>query len=155
MEETLRQLGDIALASIPTIILFLIVYVSYRALVYKPMSRVLAQRYDLTEGAVQKARADIAAAEAKTAEYEQRLREARATVFQQQEGRRQKAHAARSEAVRQAREAASAQIAEARKRIEQETQSAKAQLQPETERLAAEVVRTVLRPVSMTAGGAQ
>jgi|ERR1041384_582818 F-type H+-transporting ATPase subunit b len=153
MEETLRQLGEIALGSIPTIILFLIVYASYRFLVHKPMAKVLGERYERTEGAVQKAKADIAAAEAKTSEYEQRLREARTAIFQAQEARRQAAQAARAEVVRVAREKASAQVAEARKRIAADAEMAKAQLRPETERLAAEVIRTILKPVGMPAGG--
>jgi F-type H+-transporting ATPase subunit b len=153
MEETLRQLGEIALGSIPTIIVFLIVYAAYRLIVHKPMSKVLADRYDKTEGAVQKAKADISAAEAKTSEYEQRLRDARAAIFKAQEARRQTALNARAEVVRQAREKASAQVAEARKNIAAQTETAKAQLRPESERLAAEVIRTVLKPVGMPAGG--
>jgi len=153
MEETLRQLGEIALGSIPTILIFLIVYAAYRLLVHKPMAKVLTERYERTEGAVQKARADISAAEAKTAEYEQRLREARVAIFKAQEARRQTALNARAELVRVAREKAGAQVAEARKRIATEAEAAKNQLLPETERLANEVVRTILKPVGMPAGG--
>jgi F-type H+-transporting ATPase subunit b len=153
MQETLRQLGEIALGSIPTIIIFLIVYVCYRFIVHKPMARVLAERYERTEGAVQRARADISAAEAKTSEYEQRLREARATIFKAQETRRQAALAARTEAVRLAREKAAAQVTEARARIAAEAEAAKSQLLPEVERLAAQVIQSVLKPVTASAGG--
>lgn len=153
MEETLRQLGEIALGSIPTIIVFLVVYTAYRIIVHKPMAKVLSDRYERTEGAVQKAKADISAAEAKTSEYEQRLREARAAIFKAQEARRQAALNARAEVVRAAREKATAQVAEARKNIAAQTEAAKAQLRPESERLAAEVIRTVLKPVGMPAGG--
>jgi len=153
MEETLRQLGEIALGSIPTIIVFLIVYAAYRFIVHKPMAKVLADRYERTEGAVQKAKADISAAEAKTSEYEQRLREARMAIFKAQETRRQAALNARAEVVKVAREKASAQVAEARKNIAAQTETAKAQLRPESERLAAEVIRTILKPVGMPAGG--
>ena len=153
MEETLRQLGEIALGSIPTIIVFLIVYASYRLLVHKPMAKVLGERYERTEGAVQKAKADISAAEAKTSEYEQRLREARVAIFKAQEARRQLAMNARAELVRVARDKAAAQIATARQKIAQEAEAAKTQLLPETERLANEVIQTILRPTGMQAGG--
>ena len=146
MEETLRQLGEIALGSIPTIIVFLIVFAAYRVIVHKPMTKVLADRHQLTEGAVQKAKADISAAEAKTSEYERRIREARAAVFKAQEARRQTALSARADIVRVAREKATAQVAEARKNIATETESAKAQLRPDSERLAAEVIRTIPSP---------
>jgi F-type H+-transporting ATPase subunit b len=76
MEDTLRQLGELLLGSIPTIIIMVLLWSAYSILVYKPLTNVLAERRNKTEGAVEKARADIAAAEARTAEYEQRLREA-------------------------------------------------------------------------------
>jgi F-type H+-transporting ATPase subunit b len=152
MDETLRQLGEIALSSIPTIIIFMIVYACYRMIVHKPLAKVLQERYERTEGAVQRARADIAAAEAKTSEYEQRLREARMTIFKSQETRRQAALAARAEAVRRAREQAAAQVSEARAKIAAEAEGAKAQLLPEIDRLASQVMQSVLKPVTASAG---
>jgi len=158
MEETLRQLGELLLGSIPTILLFLVVYGSYRVVVHRPLTRVLQERYELTEGAIEKSRANIAAAEAKTAEYEQRLREAKLAIFKAQEARRQQALQARSVVVAQAREQAGNEISQARARIAHELETAKAQLEPESERLSSEVIRTILRPVAVAqtpAGGAQ
>lgn len=156
MEETLRQLGELLRDSVPTIILFLIVYVGYRVIVHRPMMRVLAERYDKTQGAVEKARADVAAAEAKTAEYEQRLREARIAVIRAQEERLHKAASARGEVLNQAREQAAAQVATAKASLEKDIQTAKASLQNDAERLASEVIATVLRPAGVaptTVGG--
>jgi len=106
MDETLRQLGGLLLGSIPTIILLVVLYGAYAVIVHKPLSRVLAERRAKTEGAIEKARADVAAAEARTAEYEQRLREARMAVFRTQEARRQAALQARAAAVAFAKETA-------------------------------------------------
>src|SRR5512142_305603 len=153
MDETLRQLGELLLGSVPTIILFLVAYLSYRFIVHGTLEKVLQERYARTEGAIEKARADIAAAEAKTAEYEQRLREAKLAIFKAQEARRQEALKARAEAVAQARELARTEVEQARGRIEQEVASAKTQLQPQTERLASEVIRTILRPVAIAHPG--
>ena len=75
MDETLRQLGGLLLGAVPTVILLTLLYILYTAIVHKPLRRVLDQRRNKTEGAVEKSRADIAAAEARTSEYEQRLRE--------------------------------------------------------------------------------
>ena len=80
MDETLRQLGGLLLGSVPTIIMLLVLYAIYTLVVHKPLSKVLAERRARTEGAIEKARAAVAAAEARTAEYEQRLREARDQV---------------------------------------------------------------------------
>ena len=146
MDETLRQLGELLLRSIPTIFLFLVVYVGYRIIVHKPLMRVLEERYSKTQGAVEKARADVAAAEAKTAEYEQRLREAKLAVFKSTEARKAVAMNARNEVLNAARQQAAAKIAQAKSAIEADVQAAKGSLQADAERLASQVIATVLRP---------
>jgi F-type H+-transporting ATPase subunit b len=158
MDETLRQLGGLLLGSVPTILLFLVTYFAYRTIVHGRLEEVLKERYARSEGAIEKARADVAAAEAKTGEYEQRLREAKMAVYKAQEQRRQKALAARAAALAAARERAGQQVAQARERVAQELEAAKRQLQPESERLAAEVIRVILRPAARAqypAGGAR
>jgi F-type H+-transporting ATPase subunit b len=146
MDETLRQVGELLLGSIPTIIFMVLLYGIYTLLVHKPLVRVLAERRGKTEGAIEKARADIAAAEARTAEYEQRLREARIAVFKNQEALRQQALQTRAAAVAEARNKAQAQVEEARAAIEQDKVAAQAGLQAESGKLAAEIIRIVLRP---------
>jgi F-type H+-transporting ATPase subunit b len=146
MEPILRQLGELLLGAIPTVILLALLCGLYTFLVHKPLMAVLAERRARTEGAMEKARADIAAAEARTAEYEQRLREARVKVFKNQEARRQQATQARADAVVQAREKAQGQVKQARAAIEQDKQEAQAKLQGDATRLASEIVRMVLRP---------
>ena len=81
MDETLRQLGELLLGSIPTILFMVLVYGTYTFLVHRPLVRVLDERRNKTEGAMEKARADIAAADARTAEYEQQVRQARLAIF--------------------------------------------------------------------------
>ncbi len=146
MDETLRQVGELLLGSIPTIIFMVLLYGLYTMLVHKPMVKVLAERRRKTEGTIEKARADIAAVEARTAEYEQRLREARMTVFKNQEALRQQALQARAAAVAEARNKAQAQVELARVAIEQDKVAAQASLQTESGRLAAEIIRIVLQP---------
>jgi F-type H+-transporting ATPase subunit b len=151
MEETLRQLGGLLLGSVPTVIFLLLLYVLYTFVVHKPLVRVLAERRAKTEGAIEKARADIAAAETRTAEYERRLREARVAIFKAQEARRQQAMQMRSAAVAEARARAQKQIEQARAGIQKDKADAQAALTAESEKLAAEIIRTVLRPAM--AGG--
>jgi len=148
MEQTLRQLGELLLGAVPTVILLATLYLLYTFLVYRPLTAVLAERRSRTEGAMEKARADIAAAEARTADYEQRLREARQKVFKNLDARRQQATQARSEAVNQARAKAQDQVKQARSAIEQDKQGAMAKLETDAGRLASEIMRTVLRPVA-------
>jgi len=151
MDETFRQVGELLLGSIPTVIFLVVLYGLYSVLVHKPLVRVLAERRSRTEGAIEKARADIAAAETRTAECEQRLREARVAVFKSQEAKRQQAMQVRAAAVAEARSKAQGQIEQARSAIEKDKQAAQTSLQAESGKLAAEVIRAVLQP----AGGAR
>jgi len=148
MDEILRQLGGYLLGAIPTIVLLLMVFAAYRALVHRPLARVLAERHSRTEGAMERARADIAAAEAKAADYEQRLREARTALFKAQEARRKEALEARTAALAEARAHAHKQVAEAREAMEKDKVSAQDRLQLEAGRLADEIIRAILRPAT-------
>jgi F-type H+-transporting ATPase subunit b len=148
MDQTLRQLGELLLGSVPTVILLATLYILYTFLVHRPLTTVLAARRSRTQGAMQKARADIAAAEARTADYEQRLREARQKIFKTQESRRQQATQARSQAVNQARARAQEQVKQARAGMEEDKQQAMSKLQSDAARLATDIVRTVLRPMA-------
>ncbi len=150
MDETLRQLGGLLLGSIPTIILLLVLYAAYTLIVHKPLARVLAERRAKTEGAIEKAQADVAAAEARTTEYEQRLREARMAVFKSQEARRQAALQARGAAVAEARSRAQKLVEQARAALEHDKIAAQERLQAESARLATEIILQVLRPVRST-----
>jgi F-type H+-transporting ATPase subunit b len=148
MDQTLRQLGELLLGAVPTVILLLSLYILYTFLVHRPLTAVLAERRSRTLGAMEKARADIATAEARTAEYEQRLREARQKVFKNQEARRQQANQARAQAVNEARSRAQDQVKQSHAALEADKQQAMAKLQSDAARLATEIVRTVLRPMT-------
>lgn len=146
MDDTLRQLGELLLGAVPTVILLALLYALYTTIVHKPLQRVLAERRSKTEGAVEKSRADIAAAEARTAEYEQKLREARAAVFRVQEAKRQAALQVRTNALTEARGKAQTQVLAAKKDIEADRAAAEAALPADAAALAQEIVRRVLQP---------
>jgi F-type H+-transporting ATPase subunit b len=146
MDDTLKQLGELLLGSVPTVILLVLLYALYTTIVHKPLQRVLAERRSKTEGAVEKSRADIAAAEARTSEYEQKLREARATVFRAQEARRQAVLQARTNALNEARSRAQAQVQAAKKDIENGRAAAEKGLPADAAALAQAIVRRVLQP---------
>ena len=57
MDETLRQLGELLLGAIPTVILLTLLYAIYATVVHRPLRRVLEQRRAKTEGAIEKSRA--------------------------------------------------------------------------------------------------
>jgi F-type H+-transporting ATPase subunit b len=151
MDAILSQLGGLLLGSVPTIIFMVLLYGFYAVVVHKPLTAVLAERHHRTQGAIEKARADIAAAEAQTADYEQRLREARVSIFKGQEARRQQAMQARAEALAKARERAQALVEQARGAMDSEKEAARASLKAEAVRLATEIIRSVLQPAMVQA----
>jgi len=146
MDETLKQVGDLLLGSIPTMILLVLLWFFYNFLVHRPLSRVLAERRARTEGAVEKARADTLHAEARTAEYEQRWREAKIAAFKAQEARRKQSQDVRTNLLAAARDKAKEKVEQAKAAIEKDKVAAQAALQAESARLASDIVRTVLSP---------
>jgi F-type H+-transporting ATPase subunit b len=147
MDQTLQQLGELLLGAVPTVIMLMLLYALYTLIVHKPLQRVLEERHNKTEGAIEKSKADIAAAEARTSEYEQRLREARAAVFRARDAKRHAAMQARAKAVAEARNGAQAQVQAAKADIETDRLAAEHGLQAEAAALAREIVRRVLEPV--------
>lgn len=157
MDTTLKQVGELLLDAVPTVVLLLLLFAIYEIVVRKPLERILKERRDRTEGAALKARADVAAAEARTQEYEEKLREARLAVFKAQEARRQRAQQLRAEAMAEARAKAQEQIRQAKAAIEQDMAAARVGLQGEAQRLATDIIRTILKPAGAApaAGGLQ
>jgi F-type H+-transporting ATPase subunit b len=155
MDETLRQVGELLISSIPTIIGLLIVWTAYRFLVHGPLQRVLAERHALTQGAIEHARAEIAKAEARTAEYEQRVREARSQIYKTQEAYRQQVMEERNNALAEARKQAGETVKNARADLGKDVVAAKAVLQHQSETLADRVIARVLgtAKASAAAGG--
>ena len=147
MEQTLKQLGDLLLGAIPTVVLLLTLYGLYHLILHKPLERVLAERRKLTLGAVEKARSDINLAAQRATEYETRLRDARMSIFKSLDTRRKQALEAREHAVAQARERAHEMVAQAKSQIEAESAAARGSLGAESERLANQIVGTLLQGV--------
>ncbi|HZY72379.1 MAG TPA: hypothetical protein VFE22_04660, partial [Edaphobacter sp.] len=119
MEEILNQLGELVLGSVPTMVLFILLVIAYGLLVRRPLDRVLAERRARTTGAVEQARDAIAAAEAETTAYEEKLRNARAAIFQAREEKLKQWNAERESAIEQVRQTAQNRIRDAKQDIEQ------------------------------------
>jgi F-type H+-transporting ATPase subunit b len=144
MQAILNQLGDLFLASTPTFILFILLVIAYRFLVHGPLSRTLAERRTRTTGAIEEADKAIAAAEAKTAEYANKLRHARADVFRLREQRLQQWARERESAIEAARTAALQRVLDARKAIETEAASARDLILAGADQMAEQVVRAIM-----------
>jgi F-type H+-transporting ATPase subunit b len=144
MEDIAQQVGALLLGAIPTILLFIVLVAAYQMLVQGPLNRVLAERRAKTEGAVESAHKAIAQAEAKAAEYADKLRQARAEIFKMREQRTKQRNAEREAALDSARKAAGATVNQAKAEMDAETERAKQTIQGSAGELANQVVRAVL-----------
>src|SRR5512146_3213875 len=122
MDEILRQLGQLLLKAVPTFILVVLLQFYLKRVFFKPLEKVLHQRYEATEGARKAAEESLARASAKAAEDEAALRAARTEIYQAQE----QLHA-------QLQEREAVQIAEARQRADAALQAARADIERDVE----------------------
>jgi F-type H+-transporting ATPase subunit b len=152
MQLIVQQLGSMFVGAIPTMILFVLLVMSYQVLVQGPLTATLKRRRELTEGAMEAAQKAIADAEERTAEYAAKLRHARAEVYKIREQRLRQWNAERDAALDAARKVAGQRLSQARTEIEAETAAAKQAIQASAGDLAGQVVRAVL-PVG--AGGSR
>jgi F-type H+-transporting ATPase subunit b len=152
MDAILRQIGELLVNSIPTIISVLILWTAYTFLVHNKLRQVLEQRHALTEGAMERAQQEIAIAEKRTAEYEQRVREARSQIYKAQQANRQRVMEERNAALAEARKSAGEMVKKARAALEKDVLSAKAALEQQAIVLADEVIATVLKPAAAAGG---
>ena len=144
METILHQLGDLLIGSVPTIVFFLILLGAYAVLVRRPLEKVLAERHGRTGGAMDEAKAAIASAEAKTTEYEHRLRDARAAIFSTRAARQKAAGEARDRLLQETRDAAQQRIASARDSVERTGAEARAQIESGAESLSQGILAAIL-----------
>jgi F-type H+-transporting ATPase subunit b len=152
MDELLRQLSDLALGAVPTAIIFLVLLVAYRYLVHGPLMRALAERRERTAGAVEKAHAAIAAADARTQEYEAKLRSARAEIFRRREQRMQQWNTERESALATARQTAQERVRAAQAALQAQASDARKEIETGADELAAQVLKAVL-PSGFAAAG--
>jgi F-type H+-transporting ATPase subunit b len=149
MDQILKQLGELLLGAIPTVVLLLALYGLYHVIVHKPLEAMLAERRKRTQGAIEQARADIAVAAQRATEYETRLREAQLAVFKALDNRRKQATEARAAAVAEARQRAQQQIALAKADIEKDVVAARATLQTDSDRIANQIIHTILQSAAL------
>jgi F-type H+-transporting ATPase subunit b len=152
MQDILQQLEQLMLSAVPTALLFIVLVLAYQFLIQGPLTATLTKRRALTEGAMEDARKAVAEAEAKTAEYAERLRQARAEAYKLREQRFQQWTAERDTALDAARKSASDRVRLAKVEFDVEAASARTTIQAAAADLAGLAVRAVL---PLAAGGSR
>jgi len=155
MDETLHQLEALLLGSVPTIFLFLLLVILYRLLVYGPLTRVLSERRERTEGAIEQANTAMAAAAAKTQEYEAQLRAARSKIFQARQLKLQQWTRERDSADAEAHAAAQRQVEDAKSALQAQTTASRHTIENSIDELAGEILAAVLPKSSAALGRAR
>lgn len=150
MDQILNQLGELVLGSVPTMILFIALVVAYGVLVRRPLDKVLGERRARTSGAIEQARGAIAAAEAETTVYEDKLRAAKSEILKAREEKLKQWNAERDAALDQVRQATQEKIKVARQEIEQSAVAARTQIEGLSSELTAQILKAVL-PAGVTA----
>jgi F-type H+-transporting ATPase subunit b len=148
MDQLFRQLGDLALGAIPTLILFVLLVFAYRSILYGRLLETRAERRERTAGALEKSRLAVAQADVRSQEYEAKLRAARAEIFRGREQRMQQWNAERESALAAARLAAQQRVHTAQAALATQTTDARKQIEASAGQLAAQVLAVVLPPSS-------
>jgi F-type H+-transporting ATPase subunit b len=152
MQEIVQQVEALLLGAVPTVLLFIVLVLAYQFLVQGPLTATLKQRRARTEGALEDAQKAIAQAETRAAEYEAKLRQARAEVYKVREQRVKQWNTEREAALDTARKASGAKVNQARVELEAEAVAARKTIQASAADLANQVVRAVL---PLAAGGSR
>ena len=144
MDKLLASLGELLLKALPTFLLVVLLHFYLKRVYFRPMARLLKERYDATEGARALARESLAKAAEKAAEYEAALRAARAEIYHEQEQFRQSLRQEHAHAVQDGRRKAEALVKEARQQLAVEAAAARESLRRQSDFLAEEIVQSVL-----------
>src|SRR5258708_15476965 len=110
MQEIVLQLEELFLQAVPTVLIILAFYLMMRALFFKPLLKVMAEREARTAGARKAAQAAEAAAAEKVKQYQEALKRARAQVYSEQEAARKNMLDERAAVLEEARHKAAAEV---------------------------------------------
>jgi len=140
-----HQLGELFLQAVPTVLIILLFYIILRAIFFKPLLAVMAEREARTAGAQKAAEAAQAAAAEKVKQYQEALKQARGQVYAEQEAARKKLLEERAAQLKEARAKATAEVNAAKERIAGELAAARREVEATVSQLSAEIARRILQ----------
>ena len=146
MQAIVHQLGELFLQAVPTVLVILLFYIILRAVFFKPLLAVMAERDARTVGAQKAAEEAQAAAAEKIKQYQNALRQARGQVYAEQEAARKKLLEERAAQIKDARIKAAAEVRAAKVRVAAELAAARRELEASVAQLSAEIARRILQP---------
>lgn len=144
MQDTFRELVDLLVAAVPTILLlgFLTVYLNL--MLFRPIAKILDERKKATEGARELARRAYEATNKRNSELAFALDAARAQILREQEELRRQWADEQSAALATVRSEYETQVKNVRREMLLEVEQQKAASQQAAELLSESVVETLL-----------
>src|SRR5713226_4658563 len=145
MQTIVRQLGELFLQAVPTVLIILLFYIILRAIFFKPLLAVMAERDGRPVGAQKASEAAQTAAADKVKQYQDALRQARGQVYAEQEAARKKLLDERAAQIKEARTRASGEVNAAKERVAAELAAARRDVETTVAQLSAEIARRILQ----------
>ncbi len=145
MQLIVHQLGELFLQAAPTVLIILLFYFILRAVFFKPLLAVMAERDARTVGAQKASEAAQAAAAEKVKHYQEALKQARGQVYAEQEAARKKLLEERAAQIKEARTRAAGEVSAAKERVAAELAAAGREVEATVAQLSAEIARRVLQ----------
>ncbi len=145
MQSIVGQLGELFLQAVPTVLIILLFYFILRAIFFRPLLQVMAERDARTAGAQKAAEAAQAAAAEKVKQYQDALRQARAQLYAEQDAARKKLLDERAALLKSARAKAAAEVTSAKERVAGELAAARNDVEAPVAQLSAEIARRLLQ----------
>ncbi|MCW5980728.1 MAG: hypothetical protein KIT09_21790 [Bryobacteraceae bacterium] len=133
------------LRALPTFILLVILHFYLKWAFYGPMDRLLYRRWEATEGARKAAKDALAAADARSAAYQEAIRNARGEVFAEHERIRREWQRRQAAAIEETRRKSESAIREAKDALAAEASAGRLTLAARSEALAEEIAAALLR----------
>jgi len=145
MDDTLHALGDLLIRSIPTVLFFIFLTFYLKAVLFRPLAKILEERRKATEGVRDLAQRAFEAADKRSAEWEYALQLARADLHQKHEAKRREWSEEQARQVAEARAEADRQNAEAKSQIALDVEKTQSELDAKVETLGQQIVSSLLK----------
>jgi F-type H+-transporting ATPase subunit b len=145
MQDTLRELVDLLVAAVPTILLLAFLTVYLNRMLFRPIAKILDERKRATEGARELAQQAYEAANKRHSEYASAFQAALVQIHSEQEELRRRWAEELSAVLVQARSECEARVKDARREMLLQVEQQKAASQQAAELLSESAVETLLR----------
>lgn len=139
-----RQVIELVISALPTLFLFFLLFFYLRAFFFSKIERALGERRQATSGTRKAADESLKRAEAKAAEYEEKLRAARGEIYQEQEAVRQQWRDEQAATLAGVRERTATLLQEAKAALDAQVAGARTALASDSEALAEQIAKSIL-----------